>query len=122
MARKFYKDQEELNKEFVSLTGFFGSSPCLLVSGDVPPLDSKDLSLDDKLKEAIKKQLELLSQAPGIPRLILYQLATGQQSIICLAKSINGSFVFSYRDMDSRPPTQRIRFTVQAACDEFGKD
>jgi len=85
----------------------------------VPALGTESVPVDQVLKQALLKQFRLLAQTPGTPRFVLYQLKTGQRSVICVAKDVNNQLIFSYRDFDARPPTKRVKDTIEEAVDEY---
>lgn len=114
-----YKNQKELDLELTSLQKVLGDQPCELVEGEVPAPGTVGVPVDQKLKRALIKQFGLLELAPKTPRFVLYQLQTGQRSVICIAKDVNNKLLFSYRDFDARPPTKRVKDTVQEAVDEY---
>ena len=121
MTGRLYKNQEELDAELASLQEVLGEHPCELVRGEVPTpvLGAVGVPVDQKLKQALLKQFKLLERSPKTPCFVLYQLQTGQRSVICVAKDVNNELLFSYRDFDARPPTKRVKDTVQEAVDEY---
>ena len=119
MTGKLYKNQEELDAELVNLQDVLGEHPCELVEGEVPALGLEGVPVDQVLKQALIRQFRLLERAPETPRFVLYQLKTGQRSVICVAKDVNDQLIFSYRDFDARPPTKRVKDTIEEAVDEY---
>ncbi len=116
---RLYQNQEELDAELSSLTEVLGGNSCALVEGQVPPVGLVGVPVDNLLKQALLKQFALLEQAPETPRFVLYQLRTGQRSVICIAYDVDGKMIFSYRDFDARPPTKRVKDTVKEAVLEY---
>lgn len=119
MTGRLYGSQEALDAELSDLQEVLGDHPCELVDGDVLAPGTVGVPVDESLKRAVMKQFAALDKLPDQPRLILYQLKTGQRSVICIAKDIHNKFMFSYRDFDARPPTKRVKDTVQAALDDY---
>ena len=121
MANGSFDDQSELDQELDVLQPILGESPCELIRGEVPGPDAHDSSLlmDLGLQHAIQRHLAKLEADQETPRFLLYQMPSGQQSMICLAIGNDEKLLVTYRDFNARPPTKRIENTIKKAIEEF---
>lgn len=119
MSRRTLYTQKELDLELHEYEELLGSSFCELVKGEIPT-SAQDMR-DKALQEVVRKKLELLLKSPSKPQLILYQLPAGQQSLICFSLDDKKKLTIGYRDLDSRPPTKRVKESVNEIVNEFLK-
>ena len=121
MAGKLYENQAALDAELADLQDALGDHPCDLVNGEPVPLGTVGVPVDNNLKKALLAKFALLDETPDVPQFLLYQLQTGQRSVICIGKDVKGKLIFSYRDFDTRPPTKRVKETVKEAVEAYLK-
>ena len=121
MTGKQYENQAELDAELADLQTVLGDHPCDLVEGEPVLPGTVGVPVDNNLKRALQEKFVLLDKTPDVPQFVLYQLKTGQRSVICIGKDKNGKFIFSYRDFDTRPPTKRVKETMNEAVAEYLK-
>lgn len=118
MPKRELYTQANLDNELKAYADVLGESFCELVQGEVPDTPEKELR-DSRLQSALRRKIEALLDDPDSPQFILYQMPAGQQSLITLTRESNGELVVGYRDLDSRPPTTRVRNSIDEVIKSF---
>lgn len=118
MSKRELYTQANLNEELKEYAAILGDAFCELVEGEVPDTPEKELR-DSRLQSALRRKVEALLEHPDKPQFILYQMPAGQQSLITLNRESNGELIVGYRDLDSRPPTARIRNSIDEVMKSF---
>ena len=116
IKRKLYT-QESLDSELRQFEDTLGDSFCELVEG-VIPTDLQDV-VDKNLQSVVRVKIRELLEDSSRPKFILYQLPAGQQSLISLSLDSDKKLDVGYRDLDSRPPTKRVKRSIDAVVEEF---
>ncbi len=119
MTKRELYTQESLNSELHDYEYVLGDSFCELVQGTIPT-DLQDI-VDKKLQDVVRVKIKELFEDSSKPKFILYQLPAGQQSLISLSLSSDKKLDVGYRDLDSRPPTKRVKRSIDAVVEEFLK-
>ena len=119
MNKRELYTQESLNSELEEFEYVMGDSFCELVVGTIPT-DIHD-TVDKNLQDAVRVKIKELFQDSSQPKFILYQLPAGQQSLISFALTDDKKLDIGYRDLDARPPTKRIKQSIDEVVDEFLK-
>lgn len=117
MTKRELYTQDKLNNELEEFEYVLGDSFCELVVGTIPT--SIDDKVDAKLQDAVRVKIKELFRDSSKPKFILYQLPAGQQSLISLELTKDKKLDIGYRDLDARPPTKRIRQSIDEVVDEF---
>ena len=118
MSKRTLYTQDQLDEELKTYGEVLGESFCALVQGEVPMTPEQEMR-DSVLQRALREKLKALLAEPDKPQFILYQMPAGQQSLITLTQDAQGECVVGYRDLDSRPPTKRIRNSIDEVVKEF---
>ena len=119
MVQRPLYTQEGVNTELREFGDVLGDSFCELVAGNIPA-DAESEARDSQLQATLREKIQVLVENPTKPQFILYQMPAGQQSLICLAMDADGQLLVGYRDLDSRPPTKRVRQSIDEVVKEFG--
>lgn len=119
MTKRELYTQGSLNSELKEFEEVLGDSFCELVVGTIPT-DLQDL-VDQSLQDVVRLKIQELLKDSSKPKFILYQLPAGQQSLISLSLGSDKKLDVGYRDLDSRPPTKRVKRSIDTVVEEFLK-
>ena len=119
MTKRELYTQGSLDSELREFEYVLGDSFCELVEGTIPT-NLEDI-VDKKLQDVVRVKIRELLKDSSKPKFILYQLPAGQQSLISLSLGSDKKLDVGYRDLDSRPPTKRVKRSIDTVVDEFLK-